>query len=286
MFFLKGLYFEKIRDKNGFYGFSLYHEKETFRKRMIFHRSQDVIDEWIGRLRIYCQFFDLKQTYQMNHKLGGGKFSDVIQAMNLNNKKTYALKKIDKEKLTPKEKLFLRDEIQIVSQLSHPNVVEVREYYQNPKYMWIVMEHVHGGELNSYLRKNKVSEANMVNIMRQLIEGLRYLHMCGIVHRDLKPENILIEVRTKDDFVIKITDFGLSKLANRADLLFECCGTPAYVAPEVLIKKGYQSEVDLWSCGVILYAMVCKKFPFHSNDRKETFNQIKHKDPEFHHKQF
>ena len=148
------------------------------------------------------------------------------------------------------------------------------------------MEHVHGGELNSYLRKNKVSEANMVNIMRQLIEGLRYLHMCGIVHRDLKPENILIEVRTKDDFVIKITDFGLSKLANRADLLFECCGTPAYVAPEVLIKKGYQSEVDLWSCGVILYAMVCTKFPFHSNDRKETFNQIKHKDPEFHHKQF
>jgi serine/threonine protein kinase len=96
---------------------------------MIFHRSQDVIDEWISRLRIYCQFFDLKLTYQMNHKLGGGKFSDVIQAMNLNNKKTYALKKIDKEKLTPKEKLFLRDEIHIVSQLSHPNVVEVREYY-------------------------------------------------------------------------------------------------------------------------------------------------------------
>jgi serine/threonine protein kinase len=68
--------------------------------------------------------------------------------------------------LTPKEKLFLRDEIQIVSQLNHPNIVEVREYYQNPKWMWIVMEHVRGGELNSYLRKTKISEANMVEMMR------------------------------------------------------------------------------------------------------------------------
>jgi carbon catabolite-derepressing protein kinase len=90
--------------------------------------------------------------------------------------------------------------------------------------------------------------------MRQLFNGLGYLHACGIIHRDLKPENILIS----QDLTIKITDFGLSKLTTPADLTFECCGTPVYVAPEVLKKNGYHCSVDLWACGVILYSIVSK----------------------------
>lgn len=102
----------------------------------------------------------------------------------------------------------------------------------------------------------------MVEIMRQLIEGIGYLHECGIIHRDLKPENILIEPYSKNQFRIKITDFGLSKLGTPAELVFDCCGTPAYVAPEVLHKVGYKAKVDLWACGVILYSMISKTFPF------------------------
>lgn len=102
----------------------------------------------------------------------------------------------------------------------------------------------------------------MVEIMRQLITGIGYLHECGIVHRDLKPENILIETISANEFNIKITDFGLSKLCSPYDLIFECCGTPAYVAPEVLIKQGYRCQVDLWACGIILYSMISKNFPF------------------------
>lgn len=143
------------------------------------------------------------------------------------------------------------------------------------------MEQVHGGDLQSYLQKTVVSEADMVEIMRQLITGIGYLHESGIIHRDLKPENILIETISPDEFRIKITDFGLSKLGSPAELIFDCCGTPAYVAPEVLHKTGYRSQVDLWACGIILYSMISKTFPFQSKDRKQTFLQIKQMEPDF-----
>jgi len=94
--------------------------------------------------------------------------------------------------------------------------------------------------------------------------------MSGIVHRDLKPENILIEKNPESEEVtqIKVTDFGLSKIAGPTELMMESCGTPAYVAPEVLHKKGYKKEVDMWSAGVIFYTLCCRQLPFQMNDKK------------------
>lgn len=119
----------------------------------------------------------------------------------------------------------------------------------------------------------------MAIIMKQLLIGIDYLNTCGIIHRDLKPENILVETEPqfegKENSVrvkfVKITDFGLSKLATPTEMTYDCCGTPAYVAPEVLLKIGYKCPVDVWACGVILYSMVAKQLPFQSNDRKTTF---------------
>lgn len=106
--------------------------------------------------------------------------------------------------------------------------------------------------------------------------------MCGVVHRDLKPENILIEKdpRTEEVIQIKVTDFGLSKIIVPDQTMMESCGTPAYVAPEVLLKKGYRKEVDMWSAGVIFYTLVCRQLPFQSQDRKTTFSHIVEKDPD------
>lgn len=114
-------------------------------------------------------------------------------------------------------------------------------------------------------------------IVSQILEALQYLHMCGIVHRDLKPENILVECdeNTNEVLHVKLTDFGLSKIIVPGQLMFESCGTPAYVAPEVLTKNGYGQEVDIWSCGVILYTMLARCLPFHSSDRKKTFKLIR-----------
>ena len=133
------------------WGFSLYHDSVGFRKRMFFHKDQAVIDLWISKLKYHCGFYSVSEFYKQTVKLGGGKFSEVFEASNKRTSVTYALKRIDKTKLNPREKEFLRDEIQIVSLLSHPNVIEIREVYQSKRWMNIVMEQVHGGELYTYL---------------------------------------------------------------------------------------------------------------------------------------
>lgn len=99
------------------------------------------------------------------------------------------------------------------------------------------------------------------------------MHMCGIVHRDLKPENIMVELdqATGEVHQVKLTDFGLSKIIVPKEIMMESCGTPAYVGPEVLHKEGYGKEVDIWSTGVILYTMIARALPFHSQDKKRTF---------------
>jgi len=118
--------------------------------------------------------------------------------------------------------------------------------------------------------------------MFQLIEAIKYLQACGVSHRDLKPENILIEKdpETEEVTQIKITDFGLSKIVVPDEIMTESCGTPAYVAPEVLHKKGYKKEVDMWSAGVIFFTLICRQLPFQAADRKETFNLIKEAAPD------
>ena len=116
----------------------------------------------------------------------------------------------------------------------------------------------------------------------QILEALQYLHLSGIVHRDLKPENLLIEKDPATNMIIqtKIADFGLSKITIPNELMQESCGTPAYVAPEVLKKQGYYKEVDIWSTGVIFYTMLSRCLPFHSYDRRQTFKLIKEAEPD------
>lgn len=193
-----------------------------------------------------------------------------------------AVKKISKVKLNPKERQFLRNELLIISMISHPNVVEMFEYFETSKWIYISMECVRGGELYHYLDQNELQEIDIAFIMKQLLEGVHYLHGCGIIHRDIKPENILVELEPiTTNYIsissnhsksyanqaqavkrVKLTDFGLSKIVTPTDHVEDSCGTPAYVAPEVLLKKLYHKQVDVWALGVIMYLMVCKVLPF------------------------
>ena len=195
------------------------------------------------------------------------------------------MKHIHKPSLTDREREFLREEIQIIKLISHPNIVCMRETYETEKYMYIIMEQVKGGELFEHIKNYELEEREISLIMFQLVEAIQYLQVCGVVHRDLKPENILIEKdpRTEEVNQIKITDFGLSKIVAPNEVMMESCGTPAYVAPEVLIKKGYKKQVDIWSAGVIYYTLVCRQLPFQSPDRKITFNLIKERQPDMSH---
>lgn len=136
----------------------------------------------------------------------------------------------------------------------------MKETYETEKNMYIIMEQVSGGELFDHIKTYELEEREVAICMYQIISAIDYLNKCGVVHRDLKPENILIEKDPETEEVcnIKLTDFGLSKIAVPNEIMHESCGTPAYVAPEVLHKKGYKKEVDMWSAGVIFYTLICR----------------------------
>ena len=195
----------------------------------------------------------------------------------------------------------MRNELLIISMISHPNVVEMLEYFETNKWIYIAMECCRGGELFHFLDQVDLSEYEIAFIMKQLLEGVEYIHGCGILHRDIKPENILVEF--EDDSIenrkrpiylnanlrvkrVKITDFGLSKIVSSKDQVLDSCGTPAYVAPEVLLKQAYHKEVDVWALGVIMYLMICKVLPFTSQEKRQTFKMIKYEQPNFSRSQF
>ena len=151
------------------------------------------------------------------------------------------MKLIDKRKLTEKEREFLREEIQIIRSISHPNVVVMIDAFETLTNMYIMMECMQGGELFDHIKDNEIQEKEAALITFQILEALQYLHLAGIVHRDLKPENILVErdPQTNEVSHVKLTDFGLSKIIVPGEIMMDSCGTPAYVAPEVLTKHGY-----------------------------------------------
>lgn len=289
---MKGLYITRVEPEKGtggsYHGFCISHEIDVVRPRTFYHKSQEAVIDWIKCLRQEANNLNFDDKYTKGRKLGKGKFSTVYECQNKETGEIVAMKHIHKPSLSEREKEFLREEIQIIKLISHPNIVTMRETYETDKYMYIIMDAVKGGELFEHIKNYELEEREISIIMFQLVEAIQYLQLCGVVHRDLKPENILIEKdpQTEEVTQIKITDFGLSKIVTPNEIMMESCGTPAYVAPEVLIKKGYKKQVDIWSAGVIYYTLVCRQLPFQSNDRKVTFNMIKERNPDMNHQAF
>ena len=172
--------------------------------------------------------------------------------------------------------LTVNKEINILKSLDHPNIIKVFEFYSSEKYIYIINELCTGGELFDKIVDVKYfSESAACNIMRQLLSAVAYCHEKGIIHRDLKPENILIESseeKDKEYFHIKVIDFGTCEILKKKKLT-EQIGTSFYIAPEVL-KNGYNEKCDLWSCGIILYILLCGSPPFYGKSEKEIFKKI------------
>ena len=172
--------------------------------------------------------------------------------------------------------LTINKEINILKSLDHPNIIKVYEFYSSKKYIYIISELCTGGELFDKIVEVKYfSESAACNIMRQLLSAVAYCHEKGVIHRDLKPENILIESseeKDKEFFHIKVIDFGTCEILKKKKLT-EQIGTSFYIAPEVL-KNGYNEKCDLWSCGIILYILLCGSPPFYGKNEKEIFKKI------------
>lgn len=170
--------------------------------------------------------------------------------------------------------------MEILSQIDHPNIVKLYEIYDSKDKFYMVMELMVGGELfDRIVEKECYSEKLASDTIRPVIDAIRYCHAMGISHRDLKPENLLYD-KGEDDSIIKISDFGLARVVSN-DVMTTACGTPGYVAPEVLIGKGYEYYCDYWSIGVILYVLLCGYPPFYEDTNEELFEKIKNADFDF-----
>ena len=213
---------------------------------------------------------NISKVYILGKTLGKGDFSHVRLAIHKATKQNRAVKIIQKKKVDMKE---LLTEISIVSKLSHPSIMEVYEVFEDTKKVYIVSEYCKGGELFDIIsKKRNFSEKEACIIMEQLLSGICYSHKNGIVHRDLKPENILLEDKSRN-LEIKIVDWGYATQMKQRERLHEMDGISYYIAPEVL-EGDYDEKCDIWSCGVILYILLCGYAPFYGENDKEIYNQV------------
>ncbi|GLT55761.1 hypothetical protein SLA2020_288540 [Shorea laevis] len=217
----------------------------------------------------------LMQKYEVGRLLGQGTFAKVHYARSLETGMSVAIKIVDKEKVLKVGMIDqIKQEISLMKLVRHPNVVELYEVMASKTKIYFVMEYAKGGELFNKVAKGKLKEDAARKYFQQLICAVDYCHSRGVCHRDLKPENLLLDEQGN----LKVSDFGLSALAqskHQDGLLHTTCGTPAYVAPEVINRRGYNGfEADVWSCGVILYALLAGYLPFRDSNLMELYRKI------------
>jgi len=225
--------------------------------------------------------------YELGRMLGQGTFAKVYYARDLSaaaagsgsgsgGGSSVAIKVIDKARLRRTEGMVeqLRREISIMRMVRHPNVVGIREVLASRSRVFVVMEYARGGELFAKVARGRLTEDHARRYFQQLVAAVGFCHRRGVAHRDLKPENLLLDEEGR----LKVTDFGLAALPEQLrhdGLLHTQCGTPAYVAPEVLRKRGYDGAcADLWSCGVVLYVLLCGFLPFKHDNYAKMYQKI------------
>ncbi|KAJ6382132.1 hypothetical protein OIU77_030731 [Salix suchowensis] len=211
--------------------------------------------------------------YQVGRTIGEGTFAKVKVAVDTTNGHHVAIKIMDKNMVMESDlKNQVQREIRTMKLLHHPNIVRIHEVIGSKTKIYMVMEYISGGQLAdklSYAKKLDESEAR--KIFHQLIDAVDYCHTRGVYHRDLKPENLLLDGKGN----LKVSDFGLSAFHKPASMLTTACGSPCYVAPELIANKGYEgAAADVWSCGIILFEILSGYLPFDERNLIMLYKKI------------
>ena len=208
--------------------------------------------------------------YEIGETLGTGSFGRVRISKNRKTNEYVAMKIMKKvEILKSKQADHIANEIKILSMIDHPFVIKFDGFTQDDKYLYLALELINGGELFTYLRgvgRFPVDQARVY--IAQIVSIFEYLHSKNIIYRDLKPENILIH---KSGY-LKLTDFGFAKIVEGRT--YTLCGTPEYLAPEIILNKGHGKPVDWWTCGILLYEMIAGIDPFSDDDPMMVYQKI------------
>ena len=249
--------------------------QSTIRESMYYKKEKEKISQHIK------QYYTLNNEYpktkihfyKYGRVVGKGAFGKVNLALHVCSGKLVAIKSFNKKNLKSKNSIQkIHYEIEIQKKLKHPFITQILDTFETDTHLFIVMEYI-CGDLASFIRKrSKISEPCAKVIFKQIIEGLKYIHQNKIVHRDIKPDNILIDLHN----TVKIADFGVSRKVSSGDIMKDHCGTPAYIAPEIFLNKGYEGfSCDIWSAGVTLYYLLGGVQPFKGKDLSELKKKIK-----------
>ncbi|CAI5941865.1 unnamed protein product [Closterium sp. NIES-64] len=213
-------------------------------------------------------------NYRLGKTLGVGSFGKVKVAEHVLTGHKVAIKILNRRKIRSMDmEEKVRREIKILRLFMHPHIIRLYEVIETPADIFVVMEYVKAGELFDYIvEKGRLLEDEARRFFQQIVSGIEYCHRNMVVHRDLKPENLLLDAKGN----VKIADFGLSNVMRDGHFLKTSCGSPNYAAPEVISGRLYGGpEVDVWSCGVILYALLCGSLPFDDENIPNLFKKIK-----------
>ncbi|XP_071023010.1 serine/threonine-protein kinase DCLK1-like [Oncorhynchus clarkii lewisi] len=231
--------------------------------------SQPVVEDEIPAVPV-----SISERYRVGRTLGDGNFAVVRECVEHSTGREYALKIINKGRRRGKEQM-IQNEVAILRRVKHPNIVLLIEEMDTYSELYLVMELVKGGDLfDAITSTNRYTERDASGMLYNLADAIKYLHSLNIVHRDVKPENLLVYEHADGSKSLKLGDFGLATVVDGP--LYTVCGTPTYVAPEIIAETGYGLKVDIWAVGVIAYILLCGFPPFRgsSDDQEVLFDQI------------
>lgn len=217
--------------------------------------SESCLEEWLEHLSAVAVMTDCAEDYEVLRELGKGAHSSVRLARATGNSQLVAIKTVSKEVLSKNTVLAkaLVDEVNLMTRLPHQQIVKLLGVYESETELHLILEYVGGGDILRRLKtKGRFSEAQAAIAIHSLLETLKFIHSRGVVHRDIKPENILLAA---DGNALKLADFGLATDTWECDFLTQRCGSPGYVAPEILSNLEYGEKVDIFGVGIVLYAM-------------------------------
>nr|CAB3236361.1 serine/threonine-protein kinase DCLK2 [Phallusia mammillata] len=223
----------------------------------------------------------VSERYEVGDVIGDGNFATVRECVERSSGVKFALKIIDKRKCAGKEHMIL-SEVSILRRVKHPNIVQLIQEFDSKHDIFLVMELVNGGDLfDAISTASRYTERDASGMLHNLASALAHLHKLRVVHRDIKPENLLVCEYEDGSKALKLADFGLATSVTGP--LYTVCGTPTYVAPEIIAQTGYGVKVDVWAAGIITYVLLCGFPPFRSerNNQEELFDAILTGDLEF-----
>lgn len=232
-------------------------------------------------------FVDLvhRRLYYFLHtsQLGTGAFSTVREGYHRSDSTvSYAVKCVNRKKLSEEDEAALLDEVDILMEMKHLHIIRLYDFFTEPSTYYLVMEQMSGGELfDRIVAKAYYNEKEARDTCKIILEAVGYMHQNNVAHRDLKPENLLL-LSKDDDSAVKIADFGFAKKVFEENSLTTQCGTPGYVAPEILEGTPYDHRADMWSVGVILYILLGGYPPFIESTQRDLFRKIRRGEYEFH----